>query len=178
MIHWQNLELGDDAPRKAKAVIEVPKGTRIKLAVDHEKGFLELKDVLQSPMPWPCHYGFFPRTVGTDEDPLDVLLVASFDLPPLVVVDVRPVGAVDVDYPNKGLERKLIGVCPDDPVFGKAQDLKDLAEEKIEEIRLFYETFVTADKRDLKVVKFVEHAAARAALEEAMGRFRKKKRAA
>ena len=88
------------------------------------------------------------------------------------------VGAVDVEYPKKGLERKIIAVCPDDPVFGKTRDLPEVAEEKLEEIRLFYETFVSADKRDLRVVKFVGREAALGSFEEAMARYRKKRKKA
>ena len=44
------------------AVIEIPRGSRVKYEVDHGTGRVFLDRVLFTPMGYPANYGFIPRT--------------------------------------------------------------------------------------------------------------------
>ena len=57
------------------AVIEIPRGSRVKYEVDHGTGRVFLDRVLFTPMGYPANYGFFEDTLGEDGDPLDVLVL-------------------------------------------------------------------------------------------------------
>ena len=59
------------------AVIEIPRGSRVKYEVDHGTGRVFLDRVLFTPMGYPADYGFFENTLGEDGDPLDALICVS-----------------------------------------------------------------------------------------------------
>ena len=77
-----------------EAVIEIPKGSRVKYEVDHETGKLHLDRVLYTAFGYPTNYGFFENTLGDDGDPVDVLVLLDYELYPTSTVTVRPVGEV------------------------------------------------------------------------------------
>ena len=77
------------------AVIEIPRGSRVKYEVDHGTGRVFLDRVLFTPMGYPANYGFFEDTLGEDGDPLDVLLLLDRDLYPGVMAKVRPVAVLN-----------------------------------------------------------------------------------
>jgi inorganic pyrophosphatase len=68
------LPVGQDAPRIANAVIEIPGNTRNKVEYDPELGVFCIDRVLYSPVRYPGDYGFIPGTLSPDGDALDVLV--------------------------------------------------------------------------------------------------------
>lgn len=170
-------DLGGDLARSVRVVIEVEKGARVKVVLDHEKGFFYVKDFLLSPAPFPFCYGFFPQTLGTDGDPLDLILLSGYALPAMSVVMVRLLGGVELWYPEKGIEAKLIGVPAADPTFERCETLEGSLEGSMGEIREFYESYRTTGKRDLRVKGFLDKADALNSLVEAMARYRDQREA-
>ena len=59
------------------ATIEITKGSKKKYELDKETGLLILDRVLYSSVHYPANYGFIPRTIDEDGDPLDVLVLCS-----------------------------------------------------------------------------------------------------
>jgi inorganic pyrophosphatase len=57
-----------------QVVIETPKGSRNKYAFDSEEKVIRLKKVLPAGMTFPYDFGFVPRTLAEDGDPVDVLV--------------------------------------------------------------------------------------------------------
>ncbi|MBP5263723.1 MAG: inorganic diphosphatase, partial [Lachnospiraceae bacterium] len=57
------------------SVIEISKGSSMKYELDKETGMLMLDRVLYTATHYPANYGFIPRTLGDDQDPLDVLVL-------------------------------------------------------------------------------------------------------
>ena len=75
MIHaWRDLSPGPLAPEQVTAIIEIPRGSRNKYELDKDSGMLRLDRVLYSAVHYPGDYGFIPRTLHEDGDPLDILL--------------------------------------------------------------------------------------------------------
>ena len=66
------------------AIIEIPKGSRVKYEVDHETGRVFLDRVLYTAFGYPTNYGFFDKTLGLDGDPVDVLVLLDHELFPTV----------------------------------------------------------------------------------------------
>jgi len=75
----ENLEL----PGHFRAVIEIPKGSSNKYELDKSSGLLKLDRVLSSAVYYPANYGFIPQTLAEDDDPLDVLVYCTEEIPPL-----------------------------------------------------------------------------------------------
>ncbi|KAA6418088.1 MAG: soluble inorganic pyrophosphatase [Trebouxia sp. A1-2] len=67
---WHDLAIGSDAPNKFNAVIEIPKGSKVKYELDKETGMLYIDRVLYSSVVYPHNYGFIPQTLCEDNDPL------------------------------------------------------------------------------------------------------------
>jgi inorganic pyrophosphatase len=58
-----------------QVISDTPAGSRNKFAVDPEQEIFALKKVLPAGMVFPYDFGFLPRTLAPDGDPLDVLLL-------------------------------------------------------------------------------------------------------
>ena len=56
-------------------IVETPKGSRVKYAYDIESGFFLLSKALPEGMVFPFNFGFVPKTLAADGDPLDVLIL-------------------------------------------------------------------------------------------------------
>ena len=58
-----------------QVIIETPKGSRNKFSFDPDQEVFSLKKVLPAGMVFPYDFGFLPRTLADDGDPIDVLLL-------------------------------------------------------------------------------------------------------
>jgi inorganic pyrophosphatase len=58
-----------------QVIIETPKGYRNKYSYDPGQGIFILSKVLPEGMVFPHDFGFLPRTLAADGDPIDVLLL-------------------------------------------------------------------------------------------------------
>ena len=121
------------------AVIEIPRGSRVKYEVDHGTGRVFLDRVLFTPMGYPANYGFFEDTLGEDGDPLDVLLLLDRDLYPGVMAKVRPVAVLKM-LDEAGGDDKVLCV-PADVRFDDIKDVEDVSEYHKAEIKHFFEQY-------------------------------------
>ena len=76
------------------ATIEITKGSKKKYELDKETGLLILDRVLYSSVHYPANYGFIPRTIDEDGDPLDVLVLCSEPIEPMSLVRCYPIGVM------------------------------------------------------------------------------------
>ena len=87
---WHDVPIGDAAPEEFTALIEIPKGSKVKYELDKETGLLKVDRILYSSVIYPANYGFIPRTLGDDEDPLDVLVLMQEPVQPLSLLEGAP----------------------------------------------------------------------------------------
>lgn len=130
----------DQFPKLVQAYIECPKGYNNKYEFDHDTGFMKLDRVLHSAVFYPYDYGFVPRTLCGDGDPLDVMVLSTYPLAAGTMVDVRVIGVMDMED-EKGQDAKLLGVVHADPRWLEIIDLDDVALHIQTEIRNFFETY-------------------------------------
>jgi inorganic pyrophosphatase len=71
---WHDLPAGPNPPEQVTAIIEIPAKSRNKYELCKDTGLLRLDRVLYSAVHYPGDYGFIPRTLHEDSDPLDVLV--------------------------------------------------------------------------------------------------------
>lgn len=72
---WHDLSPGSAAPAVINAVIEIPRGSKVKYELDKDTGLLYVDRILYSSVVYPHNYGFIPKTLCEDGDPLDVLVL-------------------------------------------------------------------------------------------------------
>lgn len=77
---------------KVRVKIEIPKGSRVKYEINKETGAIEVDRILHFDLPY--NYGFLPKTLWDDGDPLDAIVLGHFSLHPGVELDVIPVAVV------------------------------------------------------------------------------------
>ena len=75
-------------------MIEIPKGCKAKYELDKETGLLKLDRVLYTSTVYPANYGFIPRTLADDGDPLDVLVLCGETIYPMTLVTCYPIGMI------------------------------------------------------------------------------------
>lgn len=89
---WHDVEIGLAAPHEFNAIIEIPKGSKVKYELDKKSGLMRVDRVLYSSVVYPANYGFIPRTLGEDKDPLDVLVLMQEAVYPGCIMKVRTDG--------------------------------------------------------------------------------------
>ena len=84
---WHDLEIGSEAPSCFNAVIEIPRGSKVKYELDKATGMMFVDRILYSSVVYPHNYGFIPQTLCEDNDPLDVLVIMQVSY---IEQDLRP----------------------------------------------------------------------------------------
>jgi len=132
------------------AVIEIPRGSKLKYEIDKKTGMLLLDRVLYSAVHYPANYGFIPRTHGGDGDPLDVLVLMQEPVHPLTVVRARAIGGfLMVD--EKGIDDKIVAVAVDDPAFASYKSSDQLPSHVLTELRRFFQDYKTLEGKTPEV---------------------------
>jgi inorganic pyrophosphatase len=137
---WHDIPTGPNVPEILTAFIEIPRHERNKYELDKELGMLRLDRVLYSAVQYPGDYGFLPRTLGDDNDPLDVLVLMTAPVFPGCLVEVRPVGIFHLV--DRGVsDEKIIAVPTHDPFTDEIRDIHDIRSHTLKEIEHFFEVY-------------------------------------
>ena len=91
------------------ATIEISKGSKKKYELDKETGLIILDRILYTSTHYPANYGFIPRTLGDDKDPLDVLVICSEEIEPMSLVRCYPIGVMYM-RDNGDMDEKIIAI--------------------------------------------------------------------
>lgn len=168
---WHGLDPGLAAPAEFRAVIEIPKGGKVKYEVDKETGLLRVDRVLYSSVVYPANYGFIPRSLGEDEDPLDVLVLMQEPVVPLSVVRARPIGMMEMVDQGKS-DEKILCVHLDDPEYSGYRHIEELQPHRLRELHRFFEDYKKLENKEVRVEDFLGPEVAIATVAEALARYR------
>ena len=116
-------------------IIEIPKNSYIKYEI--EDGQLCVDRILTTPMPFPFNYGYIPKTLGEDGDPLDVVLVSDFSLVPGCKAKIKVIGVLDMED-EKGIDEKIIGVITSERKYENINDINQLDKQTLHDIKYFF----------------------------------------
>ena len=130
---------------KFTAVIEIPKGSKVKYELDKATGMLRMDRILYTSTHYPANYGFIPKTLADDGDPLDVLVLCNEPLDPLVLVECYPIGVLTMLDGGKN-DEKIIAIPFTDPNYNRYTDLSQLPIHIFDEMRHFFSVYKNLEK--------------------------------
>lgn len=138
---------GDIDQGTITTVIEIPKGSILKVEYNRKKGTFELDRVEPEIFAKPSNYGFIPGTLDEDGDELDTLLVSPEPVPMGVVVHATILGVLNFEDDGEK-DHKIICVPSDDRNSGNhIQKLDDLGEQWKNKVEYHFNTYKDLKKR-------------------------------
>lgn len=135
-----DIPTGPNPPEILNAIVEIPRGSRNKYELDKETGLIRFDRLLYSAVYYPADYGFIPRTLAKDGDPLDVLVMVSEATFPGCLILTRPVGAFIMED-EKGLDEKILTVPVRDPLQSEFHSLDDVPGHFLKEVQHFFSMY-------------------------------------
>ncbi|MCH8495162.1 MAG: inorganic diphosphatase [Balneolales bacterium] len=170
---WHHVDPEYKEPDLISGIIEIPKGTRAKYELDKDSGLLRIDRVLYSSVYYPANYGFIPKTYCDDNDPLDIMILSQVDIVPMCIVPARVIGVMRMMDQGEA-DDKLIAVMIGDPSVDHIQDIDELPNHFITELRNFFEDYKKLEKKEVLVEEFLGKAMAMQILGDSLLMYREK----
>jgi inorganic pyrophosphatase len=168
------VDSGRDPGADVNVIIEIPMhADPIKYEVDKATGALFVDRFVSTPMVYPCNYGYVPRTLSEDGDPVDVLVITPYALTPGVVVRVRPIGLLNMTD-ESGRDTKLLAVpiAKLTPLYNRIRTVDDLPEMVCQQITHFFSHYKDLEPgKWVKVEEWGSPEEAKREIEEAIERY-------
>lgn len=149
---WHDIEKSRIKTDEFIAVVEITKGSKKKYELDKETGLLILDRVLSTSTHYPANYGFIPKTLADDNDPLDCLILCSEELLPLSMVKCYPIGVISM-MDNGSLDEKIIAVPCNDPYYNTYTDINTLPKHIFDEMQHFFMVYKKLEHMQTAVEK-------------------------
>lgn len=124
-----------------QVVVETPKASRNKYAFDPEQEVFVLKKVLPAGMAFPYDFGFLPRTLAEDGDPIDVLLLMDEPAFSGCVVPARLIGVIEgvqLDGKDEIRNDRLLAVAEANHLYANVRVTGDLPKQFLKELENFF----------------------------------------
>ncbi|MGK0209560.1 MAG: inorganic pyrophosphatase [Patescibacteria group bacterium] len=170
---WHTVSAGESTPEFANCIIECPKDSKIKYELDKETGLLLMDRFLYSAVHYPGDYGMIPQTLWDDGDPLDVIVVTNRPLVPMCLAEIKVIGVLRmIDAGEK--DDKIVAVYKNDPRSNKFNDISELPDHIIEELKHFFETYKNLEKKKVEVPEVLGREAALKDVERGMKMYQDK----
>jgi len=178
-MNLDRVDAGKDLANDFNVIVEIPMhADPIKYEIDKATGALFVDRFVSTPMRYPCNYGYIPRTLSEDGDPVDVLVITPYALTPGVVVRCRPIGMLNMTD-EAGRDAKLLAVPIEKltPLYNRVVTVRDLPEVVCQQITHFFSHY-----KDLEPGKWVKVEAwgspedAKREIVEGVKRFKRKKK--
>ena len=164
---WHGAEYGENAPEVVNALIEIPQGSKSKYEIDKKTGLLKLDRVIYSSFHYPVNYGFIPKTLGKDGDPLDILVMCSESIQPLCLVEALVIG--NMQMIDTGLvDDKIIAVAIKDPSVNYIRSLAEVPQHFFNVLKNYFEQYKVLENKMVEINDFQDKAEAFAVIQESI----------
>ncbi len=167
---WHNISPKRISADDFVAVIEIPKGSKIKYELDKETGFMKLDRILHTSTHYPANYGLIPRTYADDNDPLDVLVLCSEALLPMTLVRCYPIGVIRMIDSGRH-DDKIIAIPFDDPNYNTYQSIDELPPHVFAEMTHFFRVYKELENKTTAVNEVEDLAVAKQIISEDIDRY-------
>jgi len=164
---WHDISPKRITPTDFMAVIEITKGSKKKYELDKETGLIMLDRVLYTSTHYPANYGFIPRTYGDDKDPLDVLVLCSEEIEPLVLVRCYPIGVISM-IDGGSSDEKIIAIPYSDPNYNSYKDITDIPKHIFDEMSHFFTVYKALENKETAVTSVSGQEEAKIIIQKAM----------
>ena len=171
--YWRDFDSGPNAPDEIYVVTEIQRNTRSKYEYDARMGVFKLNRVLYTY--YPADYGFIPRTLDDDGDPLDAVLLINEPTFTGCVTVARPVANIKM-IDGKAQDDKIVTVSTTDPFYKHIKSLDDLPRSVIDELTYFYNNYKRAEGAISEVLKWEDAEEAKELIQWARGQYEEHER--
>lgn len=155
------------------AVIEIKKGSKKKYELDKTTGCIILDRILYTSMQYPANYGFIPRTLSEDGDPLDVLVLCNEPIDPLVLVQCYPIGVLTM-LDGGEQDEKIIAIPFKDPTYNTYHSIEELPRHLFDEMRHFFSVYKQLEGKTTAVDEIKGRAEAIEIINRSIARYNQK----
>jgi inorganic pyrophosphatase len=148
-----NVTPGKNVPESFNVIIEIPMNADpIKYEVDKDTGAIFVDRFMSTAMHYPTNYGYVPKTLSGDGDPVDVLVITPVPLIPGVVVACRAIGILKMND-EAGEDGKVLAVPIDKvlSIYSHWHKPEDIHPMRLNTIQHFFEHY-----KDLEPGKWVK----------------------
>ncbi|MGI4827515.1 MAG: inorganic diphosphatase [Janthinobacterium lividum] len=150
MPNYLELPIGPKAPELVNAVIEIPLDGTTKYEYDKQLHVFRLDRNLYSPVHYPGDYGFIPSTLGDDGDPLDVLVLVDKPSFPGCLMEVRPIGVLEMIDQGQG-DEKVLCVGAGNPRYENVNNYSEIYPHILKEITHFFSIYKNLEMKTVDV---------------------------
>jgi len=171
---WHGVQIGDSAPEKITAFIEVVSSDTVKYEVDKETGYLKIDRPQKFSNIMPALYGFVPRTYCGDEvanycmqksgmtgivgdkDPLDICVLTEKEVNHGdILVQAIPVGGFRMIDGGEA-DDKILAVLQGDSVYGEMTDISQVPEGVVNRLNHYFLTYKGYDSSSSRKVEITD----------------------
>jgi inorganic pyrophosphatase len=133
------LSAGKNPPEEVNVFVEIPQGSSVKYELDKESEVVMVDRFGYTAMFYPFNYGFIPQTSAEDGDPVDILVISTYQVLPGTVIPARPIGMLEMED-EEGIDTKILAVPTKkvDPFMTDINDVNDLNETTKKKIQHFF----------------------------------------
>jgi inorganic pyrophosphatase len=170
------LTPGDYQNGTLNTVVEISKGSMLKIEWDRKRAAFMLDRVEPGIFAKPCNYGFIPQTLDEDGDELDTLIVTEEPIPMGVWLEARIIGVMNFDDGGEA-DHKIVVVPVDDRHTGDSiKTLADLGERWMQQVEHHFTHYKDLKKPgSTNVLGWGDIEAAKAIVAESIERFNNQK---
>jgi inorganic pyrophosphatase len=170
MTNYLELPVGPNSPEVINAVIEIPYEGSNKYEYDKELHVFRLDRNLYSPVHYPGDYGFIPSTLAADGDPLDVLVLVDAPSFSGCVMEVRPIGMLEMLDQGLG-DEKVLCVGKNNPRYKDVWNFSEIYPHMLREITHFFSIYKDLEGKRVEVKGWRDASFARTTVAEAQQNF-------
>ena len=165
-----DIDPGPESPEIVRAIIEIPQNSANKYEYDGTLGVFRMDRALYSPMHYPGDYGFIPGTLADDNDPLDVLVLVQQPSFPGCLIEVRPVGILNM-VDNEERDQKILAVPTRNPRYDQIHTMDQIFAHVKREIEHFFTIYKELEGKVTKMNGWGGPREARKAIQESRERY-------
>lgn len=165
-----DLDPGPESPELVRMIVEIPKHSGNKYEYDPALGVFRLDRPLYSPMFYPGDYGFIPGTLADDGDPLDVLALVEQPSFTGCLIEVRPIGVLNM-LDQDELDQKVLAAPNRDPRYAHVRTFEQIFPHVRREIEHFFAIYKELENKRTEMRGWEGPEAARAAIRRSRERY-------